>query len=266
MLEATTYNGFDHINSLKANPLLTEEEEFELSRRCKNGDRQAMEQLAECNMRLVISIAKVSRGNLTMEDAIQEGAIGLMQAVKRFDPDKGFRFSTYATFWIRQAIGRARPKAYPIPVSAETELRIRRFRKRIDADDRAVNADAIADKMGISVAEARQLIADEKVLRKHISLSTPVDGPGSKKQRDLGSFIKDGKTAEDDSDAFELLRKLVEELPADLREPLVLQAFGELELKQIAKRLDIPDRLVRDRLERARKLLRRQLRETGAYR
>ncbi|MBN9618094.1 MAG: sigma-70 family RNA polymerase sigma factor, partial [Acidobacteriales bacterium] len=97
-----------YLGRLTQAPLLTPEEEIELTRAVQNGDQQARQRLIESNMRLVINIAKTYRNRaIPLEDLIQEGAIGLMQAAERFDPDKGFRFSTYATHWIRQAIGRA---------------------------------------------------------------------------------------------------------------------------------------------------------------
>src|SRR5829696_5748708 len=107
--------------------LLTHQEEIDLSRRTKKGDRAARKRLIERNLRLVVSIAKKSRGHgLPFEDLIQEGNIGLMRAVEKFDPDRGFRFSTYATWWIRQAVQRAvadKGKTIRVPVHMGEKIR-----------------------------------------------------------------------------------------------------------------------------------------------
>jgi len=116
--------------------LLTAEEEITLTRAVKCGDERARQRLIEANMRLVINIAKAYRSKaIPFEDLIQEGAIGLMQAAERFDPEKGFRFSTYATHWIRQSIGRAidnKSKAIRIPAHvSQTVRRVERERARL---------------------------------------------------------------------------------------------------------------------------------------
>ena len=116
-----------YLSRLTQVPLLTPEEEVVLTRRARAGDLAAKNRLVEANMRLVINIAKTYRNRtIPLEDLIQDGAIGLMQAAERFDPDKGFRFSTYATHWVRQAIGRAidsKSKAIRLPAHVSQTLR-----------------------------------------------------------------------------------------------------------------------------------------------
>src|SRR5579859_8178584 len=116
-----------YLSRLTQSPLLTPEEEIILTRAVQAGDKLAKHRLIESNMRLVINIAKTYRNrSIPLEDLIQEGAIGLMQAAERFDPDKGFRFSTYATHWIRQAIGRAidnKGKAIRLPAHVSQSIR-----------------------------------------------------------------------------------------------------------------------------------------------
>ena len=125
-----------YLSRLTQAPLLTPEEEVVLTRAAKAGDDEAKKRLVEANMRLVINIAKTYRNkSIPLEDLIQDGAIGLMQAAERFDPDKGFRFSTYATHWVRQAIGRAidnKSKAIRLPAHVSQSLRkISKERERI---------------------------------------------------------------------------------------------------------------------------------------
>src|SRR5947209_15160008 len=125
-----------YLSRLTQAPLLTSEEEIELTRLVQAGNQTARSRLIESNMRLVINIAKSYRNRaIPLEDLIQEGAIGLMQAAERFDPDKGFRFSTYATHWIRQAIGRAidnKSKAIRLPAHVSQSLRkVERERVRL---------------------------------------------------------------------------------------------------------------------------------------
>ena len=116
-----------YLSRLTQAPLLTAEEEVALTRAFLKGDQQARKKLIESNMRLVINIAKSYRNRaIPLEDLIQEGAIGLMQAAERFDPDKGFRFSNYATHWIRQSFGRAidnKSKAIRLPAHVSQSLR-----------------------------------------------------------------------------------------------------------------------------------------------
>src|SRR5215469_12385559 len=128
-----------YLGRLTQAPLLRPEEEVELTRAVQRGDMAARQRLIESNMRLVINIAKAYRNrSMPLEDLIQEGAIGLMQAAERFDPDKGFRFSTYATHWVRQAIGRAidnKSKAIRLPAHVSQSLRkVERERMRLARD------------------------------------------------------------------------------------------------------------------------------------
>ena len=128
-----------YLNRLTQVPLLTPEEERVLTRASKAGDENARKRLVEANMRLVINIAKTYQNKMVpLEDLIQDGAIGLMQAAERFDPDRGFRFSTYATHWIRQAIGRAidnRSKAIRLPAHISQSLRkVQKERERMQRE------------------------------------------------------------------------------------------------------------------------------------
>src|SRR3569832_632139 len=180
-----------YLGRLTQAPLLTSEEEIELTRAVQNGDEKARQRLIESNMRLVINIAKTYRNrSIPLEDLIQEGAIGLMQAAERFDPDKGFRFSTYATHWIKQAIGRAidnKSKAIRLPVHVSQSLRkVEKERVRLSRElGQDPTPEQLASAMGIS---AKKLLALLQSSQELLSLDMTVGDSGG---MTLGGLIRD---------------------------------------------------------------------------
>ncbi|HOF99545.1 MAG: RNA polymerase sigma factor SigA [Firmicutes bacterium ADurb.Bin248] len=211
-------------------PLLTAAEEIEIAKRMADGDQEAKQQLAEANLRLVVSVAKryVGRGMLFL-DLIQEGNLGLIKAVEKFDYRKGYKFSTYATWWIRQAITRAiadQARTIRIPVHMVETINklIRVNRQLLQEYGREPRPDEIAAEMGISEEKVREII---KVAQEPVSLETPI---GEEEDSHLGDFIKDEDApAPDDMASFTLLKEQLMEVLDTLtpREEKVLRLrFG----------------------------------------
>ena len=233
----TTYEGINiddpvrmYLREIGRIPLLTYDQELDLAKRILQDDEEARQELAESNLRLVVSIAKkyVGRGMLFL-DLIQEGNMGLIKAVEKFDYTKGFKFSTYATWWIRQAITRAiadQARTIRIPVHMVETINklIRTSRHLLQQLGREPSVEEIAEEMEIPVEKVVEI---QKIAQDPVSLETPI---GEEDDSHLGDFIQDDDSpAPHDSAAYTLLREQLEEIMNTLtpREAKVLKLrFG----------------------------------------
>ena len=235
-------------------PLLSADEEIELAMRMQKGDEEAKKRLCEANLRLVVSIAKryVGRGMLFL-DLIQEGNLGLIKAVDKFDYTKGFKFSTYATWWIRQAITRsiadqARTIRIPVHMVETINKLIRVSRQLLQTYGREPSPEEIAEEMGISVDKVREI---QKIAQEPVSLETPI---GEEEDSHLGDFIPDEDVpAPAEAAAFSMLKEQLVEVLDTLteREQKVLKLRFGLEdgrartLEEVGKEFDVTRERIR---------------------
>jgi RNA polymerase primary sigma factor len=246
--------------------LLTHKEEIDLSRRVKKGDGGARRRLIEKNLRLVVSVAKKYRGmGLPFEDLIQEGNIGLMKAVEKFDPDRGYRFSTYASLWIRQAVNRAvsdkgRTIRLPVHMNARVRKMSRAYRELSVEHEREPTEEEVAERLGWTIKQAKLAV---EAIPDAVSLDQLVDADDNSSY-ELWDFIEDKRTSDP---LGEVMRKMemvqlqeaIQELPERARYILIrrygLDDMEPATLNEVGNELSLTRERVRQLQDRAERML-----------
>src|ERR671932_667045 len=256
----------DYFARIDKGKLLTHEEEIDLSKRAKAGDEKARQRLIEKNRRLVISVAKKYRGmGLPFEDLIQEGNIGLMKAVEKFDPDRGWRFSTYATWWVRQAVQRAvadKGRTIRVPVHMGEKIRkmARNYNELLTELEREPTDEEVAERLGWTVDEVRNV---KDAMPDATSLNRPLSS--EEDASEIGELVEDERASDTAGEVMhemesEGLQTAIEGLP-DRHRYVLVRRYGlddpkPATLAELSEELKISRERVRQLQREAERMLR----------
>lgn len=262
-----------YLKQINKIPMISHEEEYELALKAQQGDKKAREKLINSNLRFVVTVAKKYQGQgLPLEDLINEGNIGLLTAIDKFEPDKGYHFISYAVWWIRQSIMKAvceKSRAVRLPLNRANELfQIQKIQKALihDSGSTDVSVEEIADASGLEADLVKDLIA---VSREMVSFDAPVASKGELSDSKVGDFIEDEKLGPEEEVINKSLKNDIESLLSTLTDKereIIIMRFGLYDVKPMSLK-EIGDQygLTKERIRQIEKRAIEKMRMPNRY-
>ena len=262
-----------YLKQINKIPMISHEEEYELALKAQQGDKKAREKLINSNLRFVVTVAKKYQGQgLPLEDLINEGNIGLLTAIDKFEPDKGYHFISYAVWWIRQAIMKAvceKSRAVRLPLNRANELvQIQKIQKALihDSGSTDVSVEEIADASGLEADLVKDLLA---VSREMVSFDAPVASKGELSDSKVGDFIEDEKLGPEEEVINKSLKNDIESLLSTLTDKereIIIMRFGLYDVKPMSLK-EIGDQygLTKERIRQIEKRAIEKMRMPNRY-
>lgn len=262
-----------YLKQINKIPMISHEEEYELALKAKQGDKKAREKLINSNLRFVVTVAKKYQGQgLPLEDLINEGNIGLLTAIDKFEPEKGYHFISYAVWWIRQSIMKAvceKSRAVRLPLNRANELfQIQKIQKALihESGSTDVSIEEIADASGLEADLVKDLIA---VSREMVSFDAPVASKGELSDSKVGDFIEDEKLGPEEEVINQSLKKDIETLLSTLTDKereIIIMRFGLYDVKPMSLK-EIGDQygLTKERIRQIEKRAIEKMRMPNRY-
>ena len=262
-----------YLKQINKIPMISHEEEYELALKAQQGDKNAREKLINSNLRFVVTVAKKYQGQgLPLEDLINEGNIGLLTAIDKFEPDKGYHFISYAVWWIRQSIMKAvceKSRAVRLPLNRANELfQIQKIQKALihDSGSTDVSVEEIADASGLEADLVKDLLA---VSREMVSFDAPVASKGELSDSKVGDFIEDEKLGPEEEVINKSLKNDIESLLSTLTDKereIIIMRFGLYDVKPMSLK-EIGDQygLTKERIRQIEKRAIEKMRMPNRY-
>ena len=262
-----------YLKQINKIPMISHEEEYELALKAQQGDKKAREKLINSNLRFVVTVAKKYQGQgLPLEDLINEGNIGLLTAIDKFEPDKGYHFISYAVWWIRQSIMKAvceKSRAVRLPLNRANELfQIQKIQKALihDSGSTDVSVEEIADASGLEADLVKDLLA---VSREMVSFDAPVASKGEISDSKVGDFIEDEKLGPEEEVINKSLKNDIESLLSTLTDKereIIIMRFGLYDVKPMSLK-EIGDQygLTKERIRQIEKRAIEKMRMPNRY-